>query len=351
MNTLILGFSTAFLVTFLAIPAIILVALKRNLYDQPNARSSHAIPTPSLGGIGIFGGVFTAIILWTPSDQFGVLQYLLSAFVLVFLIGIRDDLLPLSPRKKLITQIVAAAILVLKAKIKITSLWGILWMYDLPEWASVLLSMIAIVGVINAFNLIDGINGLAGSLALLACMVFGSWFFFVNYMVWAVLAFSTAGALLAFLRFNVTPARIFMGDTGSLFLGLVCVILAIQFTELNLQIPSGTRWHCASAPAIALSAILLPVYDTLRVFLRRMSQGRSPFHADKTHIHHILLDCGLSHMQATMTLVGLSAVCVLISIGFNHFGPNWTLLFQFITMIAFNVFIVRYANRRVSALA
>jgi UDP-GlcNAc:undecaprenyl-phosphate/decaprenyl-phosphate GlcNAc-1-phosphate transferase len=349
MHTMILGFTTALLVTFLAIPAIILVALKRNLFDKPNNRSSHERPTPNLGGIGIFGGVFTAIILWTPTDQFGQIQYLLAAFVLIFLIGLRDDLLPLTPKKKFLIQFLAAAILVLKADVSVTSIWGILWVYELPYWVSVTLSVLAIVGVVNAFNLIDGINGLAASLALVASITFGAWFFLTNHMAWAVLAFALAGALIAFLKFNITPARIFMGDTGSLFIGMVCIVLAIKFSELNLLLPAGSVWHCASAPVVALSALLLPIYDTLRVFLRRMSQGKSPFHADKTHIHHMMLDCGFSHMQATAILVMLSMVCVIITVLLRDLGPNWLLLILLITMISFNFVLARQASKRSAA--
>jgi UDP-GlcNAc:undecaprenyl-phosphate/decaprenyl-phosphate GlcNAc-1-phosphate transferase len=352
MSTLILSFITAFVLTFLAIPAIILVAITRKLFDKPNERSSHEYPTPSLGGIGIFGGVICAIIMWVPEVHFGQFQYLFAAFLLIFLIGIRDDLLPLSPTKKFVTQLLAAVILVVKARIMITHMWGIGGIGELPEGFAIVLSVMAIVGVINAFNLIDGINGLAASLALLACCTFGAWFFLANHLAWSVVAFSMAGSLIAFLKYNLTPARIFMGDTGSLFVGMVCIVLAIKFSELNLLLPFGTRWHCASAPVVALSALLIPIYDTVRVFLRRMSQGKSPFHADKTHIHHMLIGLGMSHTQATSLLVAMSLLCISLALLLGHIGPNWLIIIELGVVMLFNFVLAHMVQKKnISAVA
>lgn len=320
MHAIILGFITAFSLTYLAIPAIIRVAREKKLFDQPNERSAHEQPTPALGGIGIFGGAICGIILWTPIDTFGVLQYILAALFIVFLIGLKDDLMPVSPVKKLIAQLTAATILAYKSHIKITSLYGVMGVYELPELTSFILSIVVIVGIINAFNLIDGINGLAGSVGLFSCLTWGGWFFWVGRLELAVVAFSVAGAIVAFLKYNFTPAKIFMGDTGSLLIGTVCAILAVKFIELPREMPLGQPYAFQAAPAIAIGVLILPLYDTLRVFTLRLLNGGSPFHPDRTHIHHLLLDLGYSHMQATSMLLGVNIFIVALVFALNHLG-------------------------------
>lgn len=349
MFTLILGYVTAFILTYLAIPAIITVARERKLYDQPNERSSHRLPTPSLGGIGIFGGAICGIIIWTPYEIFGMLQYILAGFVIIFLLGVRDDLLPMPPLKKLFVQLLATTILVYKAGVVITDLWGIMGINKLPELAAVLLSVIIIVGIMNAVNLIDGINGLAGSIGLLSSMFFGAWFFLNNHIEWAVVAFSVAGALTAFLKFNMTPARIFMGDTGSLFVGMAGAVLAIEFVELQRGMSAADQWYCPSAPAVAMSVLILPVYDTMRVFIRRMSQGKSPFYPDRTHIHHMLLDCGLNHTQTTSILIAVNLLFIFVALALNHVGSMALLAVEFALALLLNFALSWLRTRRITA--
>ena len=214
MYAVILGFITGFTLTYSIIPVIIRVARERRIYDRPNERSSHAEPTPSLGGIGIFAGTICAVVLWTPLDAFGVLQYVLAAFVLIFLIGVLADLIPLSPTKKFSGQLLVAIILAYKSDVRITSLYGVFGIYDIPELASFVLSVVIIIAIINSFNLIDGINGLAGSIGLLACLSLGAWFFVVHSPALAVVAFSLAGGFPALLgaRVLIHPGAVLGAD-------------------------------------------------------------------------------------------------------------------------------------------
>ncbi len=349
MFAVILGFITAFTLTYSIIPVIIRVARERRMYDRPNERSSHDEPTPSLGGIGIFAGTICAIVLWTPLDAFGVLQYILAAFVLIFLIGVMDDLLPLSPTKKFSGQLLVAIILAYKSNVRITSLYGVFGVYDLPELMGFALSVLIIIAIINSFNLIDGINGLAGSIGLLACVSWGAWFWVIHAPALAVVAFSLAGAIMAFLKYNFTPAQIFMGDTGSLLIGTVCAILAINFIEMNhlVFIPSG--YVFASAPAIAVGILILPLFDTVRVFVRRVLQGRSPFSPDKTHIHHLLLDLGLSHMQTTAALLSINAVFIGLAIVLDRLGTSMLLILEILLMFVFTIVLQRFSQKRRSS--
>ena len=227
MYDIILAMITSFALTFVAIPSIISVARKKKLFDEPDHRKSHNVSTPSLGGIGIFAGSLFSIIMWTPFKYFGDLQYILCSFIIVFLIGAKDDIDPISPSKKLLGQLFAAAILVFKANIRLTSLYGIFGIGTLPEYASIALSIFTIIVIINAFNLIDGINGLSGGIGLLISLTMGTWFFLIDRLDIAIVAFSLAGSLIAFLKYNVTPAQIFMGDVGSLSIGAILITIAI----------------------------------------------------------------------------------------------------------------------------
>lgn len=300
---MILAFITAFTLTYFLIPPIVKVARIKGLCDEPGERRAHTVSTPSLGGIAIFAGLTFSVVLWTPFEFFGNLQYILCAFLIIFLIGAKDDIDPVSPKVKIAAQLLAAFILVYKSKIKISSLYGLFGLYELSDWVAVPLSIFTIIVIINAFNLIDGINGLSGSIGTLTFSIFGIWFYLVRSPELAIVAFAMVGAIVAFLRYNITPAQIFMGDTGSLMLGIVASVLAIEFLEFHREIPASAPYMMKSVPAVTIGVLVIPLYDTLRVFAMRMMKGRSPFSPDRTHIHHLLLDTGLSHTQATGVLV------------------------------------------------
>lgn len=337
MYDIILSFITAFLLVYLAIPSIINIARVKHLYDVPDHRKSHDEAVPTLGGVAIFAGVIFSIILWTPFEVFGDLQYILCSFIIIFLIGAKDDILPMSPFRKMMGQIFACFILVFKAQVRLTSLYGIFGVYEMPEIASILLSMFTILVIINAFNLIDGINGLTGSLATLISITLGTWFFLVDRVDLAIIAFSLAGATIAFLRYNITPARIFMGDTGSMLIGLISAILVIEFIEIHTEI-QGSPYAFKAVPAVAVGILILPLFDTLRVFVVRLFKGKSPLNADRSHIHHLLLDTGLSHMQATSVLLLVNLAFIFFVVFFQDLG-NLRLLIITLIMASVLTFI------------
>ncbi|MFT5164909.1 MAG: UDP-GlcNAc:undecaprenyl-phosphate GlcNAc-1-phosphate transferase [Saprospiraceae bacterium] len=346
MYDIILSFLTAFMLTYFAIPSIINIARKKNLCDEPGDRRSHSESTPSLGGIAIFAGVIFSIILWTPFELFGDLQYILCSFIIIFLIGAKDDILPISPNKKLIGEVLAAAILVFKSNVKLTSFYGLFGISELPEIVSILLSIFVIIVIINAFNLIDGINGLSGSIATLISVTLGTWFFLTDQIALALVAFSLAGAVVAFLKYNFTPAKIFMGDTGSLLIGLVCSILAIKFIESHNALTANHRWAFKAVPAVAIGIMILPLFDTLRVFLMRALRGKSPFSPDRTHIHHLLIDTGLSHMQATGVLVVVNILFIIMVIALQDIGSAKLLILIAALAIALTAILYFTANRK-----
>jgi len=319
MQIIALSFSTAFLLTYFAIPSIIRVALAKNLCDEPGERRSHSVRTPSLGGIGIFAGSIFSIVLWTPFAQFGNLQYILCAFIILFLIGAKDDIYPLAVHKKIIAQCIAASILVIKSDISLQGMYGLFGLHQtFPEWASYILSVLTLLFILNAFNLLDGIDALAVSTGILILGTLGSWFFMAGRMEFAILAFATTGSIVAFLRYNITPAKIFMGDTGSLLIGMVTAILVIKFIDLNYALPTQNPARFENAPVVAMGIIILPLFDTLRVMVLRIARGTSPFQADRHHIHHLMIDYGFSHVQASGILVFVNAAFIVLTLALHN---------------------------------
>jgi len=323
MYDIIPSFITAFFITYFAIPSIIKIAHEKNLMDEPDERRAHTDRVPTLGGIGIFAGLIFSITYWIPFDsclhpEHEYIKYILCAYIIIFLIGAKDDIIPLPAYKKFVGQLAAAFILVYQAKIQLTSLYGIFGINDIPEWFSIIITMFTIIVIINAFNLIDGINGLAGSIGLLTCFSFGFWFYLFGRLDLAVLSAATMGSLLAFLKYNFTPAKIFMGDTGSLLLGLTSSILAISFIENNKIIHE--QYFITSVPAVAIAVMIIPLFDTLRVFVIRLLKGKSPFSPDKTHIHHLLLDLGYNHSQSTFILVIVNILFITIAYFLRSLG-------------------------------
>ena len=340
MNYIIPCTIVAFIVTYFAIPPILYIAFKKKLYKVPEERSSHFVPTPSLGGIGIFTGFILSILFLTPFMMFQNIRYLLGAFIIIFMIGVQDDLDPLPAKVKLLAQSIATTILIAFADIRLHSLHGFFsWSGEMPYWLSFILSMVTILAIMNAFNLIDGINGLSASLGVLAVFLLGCWFYLTGHLMHASIAASTGGAYLAFLRYNlVPPAKIFMGDTGSLLLGTIVAVLAIQFIEFNSTLSANDPYKLLIAPVIAISIIIVPLFDILRVFITRMYNGKSPMVADRRHVHHLLIDYGFSHIQATAILVLFSTLIIITAFIGQYFIEQHILLMFTITLAVIPVY-------------
>jgi len=303
------SFITAFGITFLSIPSLISVAKIKNLYDEPGERKVHTVSVPTLGGIGIFAGLIFTITFWTNFSLYPKIQYIITAITIMAFLGIKDDIVGLSPFKKLMGQVFTAFILVIWGDFRINSLYGIFNIGELPYIVSIFFTVFTILVIINSFNLIDGINGLSGSIGLLTSLIFGIWFYMVDpNSQLALVAFALAGALIAFLRFNVTPAKIFMGDTGSLLLGTVLAVFAIEFIDINNTYKG--EFHIKSSPMVAIGILIIPLFDLLRSFSIRIFHKKSPFTADRNHMHHMLVDLGFSHTLSTVVLLGFNIAII-----------------------------------------
>jgi UDP-GlcNAc:undecaprenyl-phosphate/decaprenyl-phosphate GlcNAc-1-phosphate transferase len=320
---------TAFIVTLICIPPLIYFIKKYKLFDQPNARKEHTTPIPTMGGLAIFTGMCAALLIWFPfSNNLAQICFFFSILVLTGL-GIMDDLKDLSARYKFIIQISLAALIALSG-IRITSFNGLFGVDELSLSAQYTMTILAIVGITNAINLIDGIDGLAGGLSFMTLITLGMFLTLGNDDKTALVAFAVAGGILAFLYYNLNPARIFMGDTGSLVLGFVIAVLGIRFMQIS---PGNTNSIISYAPVFTLGLVMIPVFDTLRVFGMRIWRGKSPFVADRTHIHHLLTNAGISHATATRIICGVHAVILLDVYVMRNVRQEWTLVFLFAFMI------------------
>ncbi|RTL58612.1 MAG: undecaprenyl/decaprenyl-phosphate alpha-N-acetylglucosaminyl 1-phosphate transferase [Sphingobacteriales bacterium] len=320
MDHILIGVSIAFIVTFYAIPVIIRVSDIKKLYDEPDERKIHSNPIPSLGGLGIYAGFLLAILIASP-EQSSELQYYIAASFVIFFLGLKDDILILSPIKKFLGQLMAAFIIIYKGGVQITSMHGFLGIQQLPEFFSLALTYFTVIVVINSFNLIDGVDGLAGSLGVFTSAAFGLYFLNVGHLMLAVMGFSLAGSLAAFLIFNYSPAKIFMGDTGAMLIGLVNAILVIKF--INAADDPNITMPLIAAPAIGFAILMVPLFDTLRVFGIRILYRRSPFSPDRNHIHHLLLDRGLTHSMVTFSIVIANVIFAAVAYFFRYVGSTW----------------------------
>jgi UDP-GlcNAc:undecaprenyl-phosphate/decaprenyl-phosphate GlcNAc-1-phosphate transferase len=348
MDNILLTTGLAFLITFFSIPVIIQVAKDKKLFDEPDERKVHKAVIPTLGGLGIFAGFIVATLMGVPKGITTELQYFAAASIVIFFLGMKDDILVLSASKKFIGQLIAAGILIKFGGVQITDMHGFLGINAIPHIASIALSLFTIIVITNSFNLIDGIDGLAGSLGLLTTLIFGSYFFYIGQLAYAVMAFALSGSLVSFLIYNFSPAKIFMGDTGSLLLGLINSILVIKF--INLGGSPGVYMPLAAAPAIGFSILMIPLFDTLRVFGLRILDRRSPFSPDRTHVHHFLLDIGFSHKKITLSCVSLNILFIALAFSLRNFGTTIVMGVLLLTGFLFIglIYFLRQKNKTVS---
>jgi len=343
VKEIIVGFLTSFFVVLVTTPSLIKVAKLKQLVDVPGEdRKLHSRRVPTIGGIIIFASILFAFSLWLPTgpnvsydillERSLDLKYLTSALIILFFIGVKDDIIGVSPIKKLLSLALVGFILVIMGDFRITNFDGLLGLYEIPYWASVLLSFFVYIVIVNAFNLIDGVDGLAASQGLIIAIFFAIWFYLMGNQTLVLLSAVLAGALLGFLFFNFSPAKIFMGDSGSMTIGVIVSLLAIWLiSKDNSQM--SYPFDQLRTPLAAMTLLAYPLTDTIRVFTMRALKGKSPFEADKNHIHHKMLLNGLNHKQIVLFVTIYSILMVGVLMLSNGLEPNLSL----IILLAFNV--------------
>ncbi|MGJ5642444.1 glycosyltransferase family 4 protein [Formosa sp. S-31] len=347
---LLFPFLMALITAFLAFPTIIFIAHAKQLVDVPDKRSVHSKTVPTLGGIGIFFAVAVVLTLFGAFLKSNILMPVVGALIILFFLGVKDDILILSPKKKMMGQIIASLLVILITDIRITTFSGILGLHDLPYFISVAFTLFVFILIINAYNLIDGLDGLAGSVGLISSMFFGFLFFKMENLTLSVISLALVGALISFLYFNFSKVRkIFMGDTGSMVVGFLLAFQAIAFINMN-QLQTTAQFHY-NAPVIVLSILFFPLLDTLRIFyVRVVIYKKHPFSPDKNHIHHQMLQLGLKHWQVTLVISIASTSVLIFALMSQYLTVNWQLLVVVITgIVMFSLpFFINYSvfNRR-----
>lgn len=312
----------ATIVTAILIPCWIKVCAKWNLYEQTDDRKRHRSNIPTMGGISIFAGIFISAMIVIPESQVYHFNILYGALFILFLTGFFDDLMDLSPSKKVVFQIAAAAI-VISAGFRIESAFGFLSFGELPLFVSYIVTVFFIVAITNALNLIDGLDGLAGSLTLIASLIFGILFYQMGNVEMTLLSMSVCGAVFGFLFYNFHPAKIFMGDTGSLVLGF---LLSIQAIALMQHYANDVNSIPELSPTVVLAALFVPAYDVLRVSVIRILTGFSPFQPDRNHVHHMILGQGFGKRMTTLMITGFNLLFVAIALLFPQMDINLFLI-------------------------
>lgn len=327
MYLALLAFVTAFLIAYFSVPRLINLSLLKKLYDNPDQRKVHGRRITALGGIAIFGAFSFSFIFYTHQLYYPQFNSILAGALILFAIGVKDDLYPMVARKKFAGQVIAALIVVLQGNVRIMNLYGLFGIHEISYVTSVAISMVLFLFLINSFNFIDGVNGLAGGIGVVVISTFAYFFYRMNEVLFVILCLSYTGALLAFLRYNFGKGRIFMGDSGSMVLGFIITVISLFFIQKSVSFEPNIFFAISSA-VFAFAVLVIPVFDTLRVVLIRMFiLRRSPFSADRNHIHHALLDIGLSQTQVTSILIATNLLFVFLALLLhNNVTPKYQLL-------------------------
>lgn len=349
----ILSFLIACFLSIVSIPIVINLSNLLNLTAKPGFRSSHDTDTPTLGGISIFAATLIAFFLWPHSEEIqdsNLTSLSLVGMIILFFLGLKDDILALDSAKKLLIQICASLTLVVMGNFKVDYLYGIFGWYYISDWISVPLTIFIFIALINSINLIDGIDGLAGGISLIISMSFGIWFLVSEHFTFACMAFSLSGALLGFLRFNFSKtSKIFMGDTGSLVTGFLLSFFTVEFLRLNVSYLNSAN-AIPNAPIVVMVMLIVPIFDTLRVFIVRLLKGGSPFIADRNHMHHLLIDNGLNHFWASFSLWMITIVNTSLFFTFHGNISNTVSLYIYIGMFMVYMGIALLLKKRAARL-
>jgi len=358
-----MAFLVSVILSWFAIPRIVVISKMKRLFDKPDDRKSHIDPIPRLGGITFFPiAMFSfALILGLryyygyelPLAMEGIMLteffFIISGMFMIFFIGLGDDLVGVSYRYKFMVQITGAVTLVY-AGLTVTDFYGLFGIYAIPEWLGIAITILFAVYVVNAFNLIDGVDGLCSGTSTIILSLLGCWYIYMELYVYAMFAFSMVGVVLVFFQYNVLGRRlkIFMGDTGSLTLGYLIVFMVLKFLKVNTSSYPDV-YHIHSPLAIFAGLLFVPMFDTLRVFISRVTRGKSPFEPDQTHVHHKLLKMGFSHLQSTVILLVAQIFFIALNIVLGEIvqlNINFIILIDLVLGAGFNFMMNRMISSR-----
>lgn len=341
LETAVAIFIGGFLLTYLTIPKIIGVVEYKRLMDDPNQRSSHQLKTPTLGGIAFYFVMVLALFFIKDRGVYDEAMYIMPGLTILFIVGLKDDLVVLSPGSKLLAQMAAITFILINDSFTIFSLNGFLNVNEIPYYLYLVIGGFMMLTIINSYNLIDGIDGLASIIGIVIMMLYTAIFYLSNEPFYALLSIALNACLLAFFGFNVSSnKKIFMGDTGSLIVGFIISILTIKFLALKPESYSGLPFLLENAPLIAISILIVPLFDTARVFALRIANKKSPFSPDRNHTHHVLIDFwGLTHKQASFIIGCFNLLFVILFIILGSKAKNLGMVIMLVSVVVLLAYI------------
>ena len=331
--TALLSLIGAFALVLYLIPKIRYIVERRNLIDNPDHRSSHNISIPTMAGVSFFLTLILGINLIKTWDVDGVGINLIAALTIMFALGLKDDLIMSTPKAKIGGEIIAIMCILFCNCMQITSLEGFLGIYEIPAVVSYALTTLMILTIINSYNLIDGIDGLASTVGIVIIGVFGFIFFITGLYFYFILCLCLIGILLGYLRYNLSKTKkVFMGDTGSLIIGFCIGFLSLKFLSLDASLFTEFSFIPENKFIVIVALLFIPLFDTFRVIGVRLLSKKSPFSPDRNHVHHILIDSGLSHIKASLFLGLLSLVLALGFISLSLLLNSFLMIFVLIVI-------------------
>jgi UDP-N-acetylmuramyl pentapeptide phosphotransferase/UDP-N-acetylglucosamine-1-phosphate transferase len=337
LETAISLFIGIFLLTYLTIPKIIKVVEHKRLMDDPNSRSSHSSRTPTLGGVAFFYVLIFALFFIRLRDHYDEAIFIIPGLTILFIVGLKDDLVIISPGAKLLSQVVAIAFILANPSFTIHSLNGFLNINEIPYYLYLIIGGFMMITIINSYNLIDGIDGLASVVGIVIMVIYTTIFYLTEEYFFALLAIALNASLMSFLGFNLSSdKKIFMGDTGSLIVGFIISILTLKFLALRPIAYTDLPFLLENAPLIAISILIVPLFDTARVFAIRIANKKGPFSPDRNHTHHVLIDYwGLSHKQASFIIGCFNLLFVALFIVLGSTAKNMGMVIMLVSVVIF----------------
>jgi UDP-N-acetylmuramyl pentapeptide phosphotransferase/UDP-N-acetylglucosamine-1-phosphate transferase len=330
---------TSFFITFLSMPSLIILAIKRSLFQtiKPVLKSHSKRQISNLGGVAIFISIRITQSLFIDIPNFPV-NYVTGSLFILFLVGLNDDLKGVRPISRLLAQLIVSIIIVFPGGLYINSFEEILGIHNIEPLIAQILTMIFIIGLVNAFNLIDGVDGLAGTLGMLGSFTFGCLFHLSGNDGLAMLALALFGAIGGFLIYNISPAKIFMGDSGAYIIGFLFALFSVQLINQVHTAPIYfNEIYLSSAFGVVAAITIVPVFDTARVFFLRLYNKTHPFKGDNNHIHHRLLKMGLTPSQIALILGSFTLSLVIIALSFQSLAAIYQVIILFSITLLLNL--------------
>lgn len=309
---LLVPFLVAVLATSWVFPKVLKISLSKNIVDNPDARKLQRIPIPVLGGMAVMGGILVALCVADLFVDCSSLYTVVLAMVIMLFIGTMDDILDISSVTRFLLEIMLSLMIIYTCNYSLDCLHGLWGVEVLPLWISLPLTVVTVVGIINAINLIDGVDGYSSGYCIMACALFGTFFHLAGDFPMTMLAVVCMASLIPFFLHNVfgLKSKMFIGDGGTLLMGCVMSVFVLNMLKSG-SLGVNYRDLGFGLVPFSLAVLSVPVFDTVRVMMMRILRKTSPFHPDKTHLHHMFIELGFSHIGTTVSILTFNSLVVL----------------------------------------